>query len=42
MSNVLLFYETLMINILPKNVNKWHASEGEICKQQQIKRSIFA
>jgi len=27
MSNV-LFYQTLTINILPKNGNTWHACEG--------------
>jgi hypothetical protein len=30
MSNVLLFYETVMVNILPKTVNTWQATDGEI------------
>ena len=25
-------------NILPKNGNKWHACEEQICQQQQIKQ----
>jgi hypothetical protein len=37
MSNVLLFYETLMIHILYKNGNKLQVSEGESCKQRQFK-----
>jgi hypothetical protein len=41
MSNVLLFYEKVMINILPKNSNTLQACEGEICKQQQNKQSVF-
>ena len=30
MSNVLLFYETLTVNILTKNGNIWQACEGEM------------
>jgi hypothetical protein len=42
MSNVLLFYETLMINILPKIGNASQACEEEIYKQRQIKQRVFA
>ena len=41
MSNVLLFCETVMINILPKNGNRLDSWEGEIGTQNQIKQSVF-
>jgi hypothetical protein len=42
MSKVLLLYKKLVINILPTNYNTWQACEGQICKQHQIKQSLFA